>query len=105
MSDATITFVVLGAAIALFVWNRLPVALVALGAALALYGAGVIDVGQAFAGFGDPTVAFIASLFVVAEALDASGVTTWASRRRRQATGTACWSSSSCSCPRAWPRS
>ena len=36
MSDTTITFLVLGAAVALFVWDRLPVAVVALGAALAL---------------------------------------------------------------------
>ena len=33
----------------------------------------VISVDQAFAGFGDPTVIFIASLFVVSEALDATG--------------------------------
>ena len=33
--------------------------------------------GEAFAGFGDPTIIFIASLFVVSEALDAAGVTTW----------------------------
>ena len=81
MSDATITFVVLGAAVGLFVWNRLPVGAVALGAALALYAAGVISVEQTFAGFGDPTVIFIAALFVVSEALDATGVTTWVGQR------------------------
>lgn len=32
-------------------------------------------------GFGDPAVAFIASLFVVSEALDATGVTAWAGQR------------------------
>lgn len=37
----------LGAAVALFVWNRLPVAVVAIAAALALHAAGVIDVEQA----------------------------------------------------------
>jgi di/tricarboxylate transporter len=78
VSDATITFVVLGAAVGLFVWNRLPVAAVAIGAALALYASDVISVEQAFAGFGDPTVIFIASLFVVGEALDVAGITTWA---------------------------
>jgi di/tricarboxylate transporter len=87
VSDATITFVVLGAAVVLFVWNGLPVAVVAMGVALSLYGAGVIDVHAAFAGFGDPTVAFIASLFVVAEALDATGVTTWAGQRLVVAAG------------------
>ena len=33
---------------------------------------------QALAGFGDPAVIFIATLFVVSEGLDATGVTTWA---------------------------
>lgn len=87
MDDAAITFVVLGVAVALFVWNRLPVAVVALGCPLALHGAGVIAVDQAFAGFGDPTVAFIAALFVVSEALDATGVTTWAGQRLVAAAG------------------
>lgn len=81
MADATVTFVVLGVAVALFVYNRLPVAVVALGVALALYATGVIGAADAFAGFGDPTVVFIASLFVVSEALDATGVTTWAGDR------------------------
>ncbi|HST43101.1 MAG TPA: SLC13 family permease, partial [Conexibacter sp.] len=81
MDDATVTLLVLAGAVALFVWNRLPVAVVALGAALALYAAGVLSLGEALAGFGDPTVLFIASLFVVSEALDATGVTTWAGQR------------------------
>src|ERR1044071_3997508 len=81
MDDATITFVVLGVAVSLFVLNKLPVGVVALGAALALYATDVISVDAAFSGFGDPTVIFIASLFVVSEALDATGVTTWAGRR------------------------
>jgi di/tricarboxylate transporter len=87
MDDATITFVVLGVAVVLFVVNRLPVGVVALGAALALYATGVISVDQAFAGFGDPTVIFIASLFIVSEALDATGVTTWAGQRLVAAAG------------------
>lgn len=81
MDDATVTLVVLGGAVALFVWNRLPVAAVALGAALALAAGGVVSLGEALSGFGDPTVLFIASLFVISEALDANGVTTWAGRR------------------------
>ena len=78
MSDADISYVVLGVLVALFLWNRLPVEIVALGGALALYAAGVLDLSQAFAGFSDPTVIFIAALFVVSEGLDATGVTTWA---------------------------
>lgn len=81
MTDAALTFAVLGGAVGLFLWNRLPVAVVSLGAALALYAVGVIDAPEAFAGFGDPTVIFIASLFVVSEALDSTGVTTWATHR------------------------
>ena len=74
------TYLILGAVVVLFVWNRLPVELVALGAALALAATGVLEVDQALAGFGDPAVILIASLFVVSEALDATGVTTWAGR-------------------------
>jgi len=77
MDDSTITFVVLGAAVALFVWDRIPVALVALGVALSLWATGVLELEQSLAGFGDPAVIFIASLFVVSEALEASGVTAW----------------------------
>ncbi len=87
MSDATITFLVLGAAVVLFVSNRVQVGVVALGAALALYAAGVLSLDQALSGFGDQTVVFIASLFVVGEALDATGVTTWAGQRLVAATG------------------
>ena len=78
MSDETITFLVLGAVVAIFVWDRVPVAIVALGVALSLWATGVLDLDQSLAGFGDPTVIFIASLFVVSEALDATAVTTWA---------------------------
>ena len=81
MSDITITFVVLAAVVVVFIWDRLPVAIVALGAALALWATGVLDLRHALGGFGDPTVLFIAALFVVAEALDASGVTAWAGQR------------------------
>ena len=78
MSETTITFLILGAVVLVFVWDRLPVAVVAVGTALSLWATGVLDLEQALAGFGDPTVVFIASLFVVSEALDATGVTAWA---------------------------
>jgi di/tricarboxylate transporter len=77
MSHATISFLVLGAAVVLFVSNRLPPEIVALGAALAMYAFGVIRPEQVLVGFGDPAVMFIASLFVVSEALDSTGVTAW----------------------------
>jgi hypothetical protein len=37
MSQSTITFLILAATIAVFVWDRLPVAVVALGVALSLW--------------------------------------------------------------------
>jgi Na+/H+ antiporter NhaD/arsenite permease-like protein len=78
VSDSTITFVVLGAVVVVFVLDRFPVAIVALGTALSLWATGVLDLNQALAGFGDPAVLFIASLFVVSESLDATGITAWA---------------------------
>lgn len=81
MSDITISFLILGVVVVLFVWNRLPVEVVAVGAALSLYATGVLTINQVVAGFGDPTVLFIASLFVVSEGLDAAGVTGWAGQQ------------------------
>ncbi|ALJ21716.1 SLC13 family permease [Microbacterium sp. No. 7] len=77
MEPATWTFVILGAAIVGFVSGRVPLAIVSIGVALALWATGVLTMPEALAGFGDPTVLFIASLFVVSEALDATGVTAW----------------------------
>ena len=81
MSDIAITFAIIGAIVVLFVWGRLPVEIVALGAALALWATGILTLEQTLAGFGDPVVIFIASLFVVSEALDATGVTAWAGQQ------------------------
>src|SRR6201991_4321562 len=81
MSDIGITFAVLVALVVLFVWGRLPVEIVALGAALALWATGVLTLQQSLAGFGDPVIIFIATLFVVSEALDATGVTAWAGQQ------------------------
>jgi di/tricarboxylate transporter len=78
MSDLTITLLILVLAVVLFVWNRLPVGIVALGVALALWATGILTVEQALSGFGSPTVVLIAALFVVAEGLDSAGITTWA---------------------------
>jgi len=77
VTDSVITLVVLAATVVLFIWDRLPVAVVALLVPLTLWATGVLDLGEAVAGFGDPTILFIAALFVVSEALDATGVTAW----------------------------
>ena len=89
MDDATTALVVLGVVVALFVWNRLPVGAVAIFAALALWATGLVSTEEAVAGFGDPVVIFIATLFVVSEAIDSTGVTTWAGQRLLEKAGTA----------------
>jgi di/tricarboxylate transporter len=81
MSDITITLAILVGAVVLFVWNRLPVGIVALGVTLSLWATGILTLDQAIAGFGSPTIVLIASLFVVAEGLDAAGITTWAGQQ------------------------
>jgi di/tricarboxylate transporter len=78
LSDIAITFAIVAAVVVLFVSERVPVVIVALGTALALYATGVLDLGQALSGLGDPAVIFIASLFVVSAGLEATGVTAWA---------------------------
>jgi di/tricarboxylate transporter len=77
VSDSTVTFIVLGAVVVLFVSNRVPVAIIAIGTALSLWAFDVLTIEQATSGFGEPAVLFIASLFVVSEGLDSTGVTAW----------------------------
>ena len=78
MSHSTITFIVLGVAVVMFVSEVVAPEIVAVGAALVLYATGVIGADKVAAGFGDPAVIFIASMFVISEALDGTGVTAWA---------------------------
>lgn len=72
------TFVILALAIIGFVSNRIPLGLIAIGVSVGLWATGVLGLDEALAGFGDPTVIFIAALFVVSESLDSTGVTVWA---------------------------
>ena len=81
MTDQTIVFLVLGGLVVLFVWNRFPVELVAMGAALTLAATGVLSITDALSGFSDLTVIYIAALFIVSEGIDATGVTTWAGQQ------------------------
>jgi di/tricarboxylate transporter len=78
MGDITVMAAIILAAIVLFVWNRIPVIVVAMGVGMALYATGLVTLNQALSGFGDPAVMFIATLFVVSAALDRTGVTAWA---------------------------
>lgn len=77
MSPVAVTLVILALAIAAFVSNRIPLGIVAIGVSVALWLTGVLDLRQVLSGFGDPTVVFIACLFVVSEALESTGVTAW----------------------------
>jgi di/tricarboxylate transporter len=87
MSDIQITFTIIVAVVVLFVWDRIPVVLVALATPLALYFTGILDLGETVAGLGDPAVIFIAALFVVSGGLEASGVTAWAGQLLIQKAG------------------
>ncbi|MGL6183466.1 MAG: SLC13 family permease, partial [Aestuariivirga sp.] len=71
-----------------FIWGRLPVMLVALMVPLTLFMTGILTLDQSFAGFGDTVVIFIASLFVVAAGLEATGVTAWVAQWLSRAVGT-----------------
>lgn len=81
MTPVAITLLILLLAVIAFVSNRISMGVVALGVAVLLWASGVLTLNQALAGFGDPTVIFIATLFVVSEALDATGVTAWAGQQ------------------------
>ena len=77
MDDAALTLVILAVVIVLFIWNRLSVGVVAILTMLALWTTGLLSTEAVLAGFGDPVVVFIATLFVVSEGIDSTGVTTW----------------------------
>lgn len=74
-------------AVALFIWNRFPAAVVGVGMVIAFFVTGVLDLRQAVGGFGDPVVIMLAGLFVVAAGLEAAGVTTWAGQKLVKAAG------------------
>jgi len=78
LSPLTSIAVIIAMAVVLFIWNKLPVVVVAMGTALALWATGVLTLGQALGGFGDPAVIFIACLFIVSAGLETTGVTAWA---------------------------
>jgi len=78
VSPIAYTALIIAAAVVLFVTNRVPVVLVAMGTALSLWATGVLTLPQALGGLGDPAVIFIAALFVVSSGLEVTGVTAWA---------------------------
>ena len=78
MSPITYIAAIIAVTVVLFIWNKLPVVIVAIGTALALWATQVLTLGQALGGFGDPAVIFIACLFIVSAGLETTGVTAWA---------------------------
>lgn len=87
MSDSAIIFAIIITVVVLFIWGRLPVMLVALMVPLALFFSGILPLEQVFAGFGNPVVIFIASLFIVAAGLEASGIAAWVCQWLSRAVG------------------
>lgn len=81
MSDVTTIGLIVVCAVVLFVWNRLPVVVVAMGVGLLMWATGILTLPQALSGFGDPAVIFIAALFVISASLDRTGVTAWAGQQ------------------------
>ena len=78
MSEIWTVFAIIAGVIVMFIWDRVPVIAVCMGAALSLWATGILTLDQSLAGFGDPAVIFIAALFVVSAALEVAGVTAWA---------------------------
>lgn len=88
MTPVETTLLILGLAVVAFMTGRIPVAVVAVAVSVLLWISGVLDLNEALAGFGDPTVVFIACLFIVSGALDATGVTAWAGQQAIRRGGT-----------------
>jgi di/tricarboxylate transporter len=80
MSEIETVFAIIALVIVFFMWDRLPVIVVCVGAALSLWATGILTLPQSLAGFGDPATIFVASLFVVSAGLETTGVTAWAGK-------------------------
>jgi anion transporter len=82
-----ITLATIVLAMALFVWNRVPAVIVAVGTALVLFLTGVLTMRETLSGFGDPVVILLVALFSIAVALEESGVAAWAGQLLLRHTG------------------
>lgn len=81
MDESLPVFLVLGLALAAFVWNKLRYDLVALLALLLLVIVGVIPVKDAFSGFGHPAVITVAAVLVLSRGFQRSGLVSLLARR------------------------
>ena len=70
-----LTFLIVGAMMALFVWGRIRYDVVALLALVTSVFVGIVPAKEAFSGFGDDVVIIVASALVVSAAIARSGIT------------------------------
>ena len=77
----TITLIVLGLTIALFIWGRVRSDIVALSALVVLIVAGILTSAEALAGFSSPVVIMMTGLFVVGGAILQTGLARAAGNR------------------------
>ncbi|UPG72076.1 SLC13 family permease [Roseomonas gilardii subsp. gilardii] len=88
MAQIITTLSIILVAMALFAWNRIPAAAVAVGASLALYFSGILTMHETLSGFGDPVVVMIAALLAIATGLEMAGVGAWSGQLLIRHTGT-----------------
>lgn len=69
-----VVLLLIGSAITLFVWDRLPPDLVAMGLLLILVFGGLLDIDEALVGFANPALLTLAGLFVLSEGVIRAGV-------------------------------
>ena len=73
-NDQIAIFVILAVTMALFIWNRWRYDVVAGCALMATLYAGIVPFDHAFTGFSHPAVITVASVLVISQALQTSGV-------------------------------
>ena len=76
-SDLAVVLVLLAAAIAMFALNKPRMDAVALIMLTALPFTGVLTMGEALAGFSDPNIVLVGTLFVIGNGLVRTGVAQW----------------------------
>lgn len=86
-TQIAITLAVILAALVMFAWNRVPAVVVAIGASLVLFFAGILTPQETIGGFGDPVVILIAALLTIALGLETAGVGAWAGQVLMRRTG------------------
>lgn len=89
--EMAVTFIILAGAVILFVTNRLPVDLLALLVLSTLIITRLVTVEEAFAGFSNPAVVTVWSVFIVGAAVQRSGVADLLAARMLHLAGNSEW--------------